>query len=114
MTSDNTSLKTNSQKHLCANKKNFFFDVDKKICETAAPNLFSSFMLVSVPLTPLSTFLDRWIFGEILCKFLPASQVGQCIIKKTRTRKMTWTRTRTWTITGTSSKTRTGLFSKPN
>ena len=32
-------------------------------------------MLVSVPLTPLSTFLDRWIFGEILCKFLPASQV---------------------------------------
>ena len=39
-------------------------------------------MLVSVPLTPLSTFLDRWIFGEILCKFLPASQVGQCIIKK--------------------------------
>jgi len=30
--------------------------------------------LVSVPLTPLSTFLDRWIFGEVLCKFLPASQ----------------------------------------
>lgn len=30
--------------------------------------------LVSVPLTPLSTFMDRWIFGEILCKFLPASQ----------------------------------------
>merc|ERR1719397_1888681 len=30
--------------------------------------------LVSVPLTPLSTFMDRWIFGEILCKLLPASQ----------------------------------------
>jgi len=30
--------------------------------------------LVSVPLTPLSTFMDKWIFGEILCKFLPASQ----------------------------------------
>ena len=45
-------------------------------------------MLVSVPLTPLSTFLDRWIFGEILCKFLPASQVGQYIMKKDKDKGM--------------------------
>ena len=88
MTSDNTSLKTNSQKHLCVNKKNFIFDVDKKICATLAPDLFSSFMLVSVPLTPLSTFLDRWIFGEILCKFLPASQVGQLHYRKDKDEDM--------------------------
>ena len=30
---------------------------------------------VSVPLTPLSTFMDRWIFGEVLCKVTGASQV---------------------------------------
>ena len=30
---------------------------------------------VSVPLTPLSTFMGRWVFGEALCKLLPASQV---------------------------------------
>jgi len=30
--------------------------------------------LVSVPLTPLSTFMDKWIFGEILCKVTGASQ----------------------------------------
>ena len=30
---------------------------------------------MSVPLTPLSTFMGRWVFGEALCKLLPASQV---------------------------------------
>ena len=30
---------------------------------------------VSVPLTPLSTFMGKWVFGEALCKLLPASQV---------------------------------------
>ena len=32
---------------------------------------------VSVPLTPLSTFMDKWIFGEILCKVTGASQVSK-------------------------------------
>lgn len=32
--------------------------------------------IVSVPLTPLSTFMDKWIFGEILCKVTGASQVS--------------------------------------
>ena len=31
--------------------------------------------IVSVPLTPLSTFMDKWIFGEVLCKVTGASQV---------------------------------------
>ena len=30
---------------------------------------------VSVPLTPLSTFMGRWVLGETLCKLFPASQV---------------------------------------
>ena len=35
--------------------------------------------VVSVPITPLSTFMDSWIFGEVLCKVAGASQVrGVC------------------------------------
>ena len=30
---------------------------------------------VSVPLTPLSTFMGRWVLGETLCKLFPSSQV---------------------------------------
>ena len=36
---------------------------------------------VSVPLTPLSTFMGRWIFGEILCKIFPWSQVRKHTVK---------------------------------
>ena len=32
---------------------------------------------VSVPVTPLSTFMDSWIFGGVLCKVAGASQVWQ-------------------------------------
>ena len=45
----------------------FLFDFFYKQC------IFS----VSVPLTPLSTFMGRWIFGEILCKIFPWSQVRE-------------------------------------
>jgi len=31
--------------------------------------------LVSVPLTPMSTFMGRWVLGETLCKLFPSSQV---------------------------------------
>jgi hypothetical protein len=34
-----------------------------------------SYCAVSVPLTPLSTLMGRWIFGAALCKILPQSQV---------------------------------------
>ena len=30
---------------------------------------------MSVPLTPLSTFMGRWVLGETLCKLFPSSQV---------------------------------------
>ena len=32
-------------------------------------------LAVSVPLTPLSTFMDKWIFGELLCKVSGGCQV---------------------------------------
>ena len=37
---------------------------------------------VSVPLTPLSTFMGRWVFGEALCKLLPASQVDTMMVTR--------------------------------
>lgn len=31
--------------------------------------------LFAVPFTPLHAFLDQWIFGDVLCKLFPTSQV---------------------------------------
>ncbi len=33
--------------------------------------------LFAVPLTPIHAFMDDWIFGEILCKLFPTTQVNE-------------------------------------
>ncbi len=35
--------------------------------------------LFAVPLTPLHAFMDEWIFGEIICKLFPTTQVREAI-----------------------------------
>ena len=48
---------------------------EQKIIQDTYPYTKSN--SVSVPLTHLSTFMDKWIFGEILCKVTGASQVSK-------------------------------------
>ena len=33
-------------------------------------------------MTPLQTFMGRWVFGEALCKLLPASQVDTMMVTR--------------------------------
>ncbi len=33
--------------------------------------------LFAVPFTPIHSFMDEWIFGDVLCKLFPTSQVSR-------------------------------------
>ena len=32
--------------------------------------------LFAVPFTPLHSFMDKWVFGDVLCKIFPSSQAS--------------------------------------
>ena len=67
---------THFRVHTTQYKCSLIFSISKntlKCFSSSRTNIVT--ISVSVPLTPLSTFMGRWVFGEALCKLLPASQV---------------------------------------